>query len=167
MPENKNQHHDHRKTLLKWETLDFMPTPRGKLWYIVAGIVMGGLILYAFLSGSLTMAIAFIVVSVLFLIVEKRKPREVEVEITDMGVRYNGRFYPYNHINAFWIVYHPPYIRVLYLRLSNGRNFKYVKIELNHQNPKEVRDLLLQELPEIEGAQELPTDLIARILRLQ
>lgn len=167
MDKNKTKHDDAREVLLEWETLEFMPTPRGKTWYVVAGLVVAGLLAYAIHSQSWTMALAFIMLVVVFLITKRRQPRTVKVVITDMGVEYRGRFYPYHHINAFWMVYHPPYVRALYLRLSNGRNYKLLRIELYHQKPQEVRELLLRELPEIEGAQEPFSDLMSRILRLQ
>lgn len=167
MEKNQDKHQDHRTVLLEWKTPEFVPTPRGRTWYIVAGLVMGGFIAYAIFTGSITMAIVFIMVTVLFLLIEKKEPRIIKMTITDMGIRYNGMFYPYHHINAFWVVYHPPYIRVLYLRLNSGRRYRHVRIELDGQRPQDVRGLLLKEIPEIEGAQEPASDLIARILRLQ
>lgn len=167
MNKNKNIHHEHETALLEWETPEFVPTPRGKIWYTVAGLVLIFFVGYAFLSGNPTMAIVFIMLAIVFLITEKRQPRNVRVIITDMGVWYKGHYYPYHHINAFWLVYHPPYVRVLYLRLRVGKNLKRLKIEMNHQKPQIVRELLLKEVPEIEGAQEPMTDLLARILRFQ
>ena len=163
----EDQELDHRKTLFEWGTPSFVPLQRGKMWYIVAGLIMGAFIIYALLSGSFSMAIAFILIGILFMIVENRSPRRVQVRITDMGIEYDEKFYSYHHINAFWIVYHPPYIRSLYLRLSTGRTFSYVKIELDEQSPVVIRSLLLKEIPEIEGAGELTTDFLARILRIQ
>lgn len=167
MKKNQNKHQDHRTVLLEWETPEIASTPRGKTWYYVAGLVVTALVVYALVTDSITMAIVFVMIAVLFLLMEKKEPKMVNVIITDMGISYNGTFYPYHHINAFWMVYHPPYVRVLYLRLSNGRRYKILRIELDHQKPQEVRKLLLHEIPEIEGAQEPATDLIARILRLQ
>jgi hypothetical protein len=66
--QNKNKHKDHRTTLLEWETPEFVPIPRSKVWYIVAGVIMGALITYALFSGNLTIAIVFIMIVVLFLL---------------------------------------------------------------------------------------------------
>lgn len=167
MEQNQDTHLDHRTTLLEWEAPEFVPSHRGRTWYIVAGLVMSAFVVYALFTDSLTMAIVFILLAVVFLLVEKREPRTLRVVITDMGVQYNGQFYPYHHINAFWIVYHPPHVELLYLRLSNGRKYTNLRIELNRQKPQEIRQLLLDEIPEIEGAIEPMTDLLARILRLQ
>ena len=167
---NKKQTHQPQEThhpLLTWATLEFMPTPRGKTWYFAASALLMGLVLYGLLTGGLTMALVFILLAVLFIVIEKREPRAVEVIISDLGIHYKNQFYPYHHINAFWIVYHPPYVRVLYLRIRSGHHLKLLKIELNHQKPQAVRQILLKEIPEIEGANEPVSDILARVLRLQ
>jgi len=167
MEKNQDQHKDHRTVLLEWEAPEFVPTPRGKLWFIVAGLVLTALVVYALMTDSLTMAIVFVLLAVVFMLVEKKEPKMLKVTITDMGIKYKGKFYPYHHINAFWLVYHPPYVRALYLRLTLGRRYKHLRIELNGQKPQKVRALLLKEVPEIEGAEELTSDLLARGLKLR
>ncbi|MDH5596972.1 MAG: hypothetical protein OEY44_02615 [Candidatus Peregrinibacteria bacterium] len=165
--ENKKKTADHRKTLLEWDAPEFIPYRRGKVWYLVAGAIMGSFILYALFSGSITMALAFLMIMILFMIIERRKPRTMKVRITDMGVEYDGHFYSFHQINAFWIVYHPPLVQVLYLRVSEGKQLKNLKIELDEQDPVALRKLLIQEIPEMEGASELTVDMLARILRIQ
>lgn len=166
MEQNENKHKDHRTILLEWQTPEFVARARGKAWYLTAGLFLTGLVLYGIFSDNLTMAIVFIMLAVIFLMTDKKTARIVKVIISDMGVTYMGRFYPYHHINSFWLVYHPPYVQVLYLKISNGRQFKIIRIELDGQRPQEVRTLLLKEVPEIEGAQEPTSDLLARILKL-
>ena len=156
----------HDEVLLEWKTPEFIPMHRTKLWYIIAGIIMTGIIAYAFYSESITMAIVFILLAGIFMMTNKKEPRMIDVKISKLGVIYDKKFYHYHNINAFWVVYHPPYIRSLYLRIG-GKNFQYIKIELNHQNPVDVRNLLSKEIPEIEGAEERSIDMITRLLRLQ
>ncbi len=157
---------NHDKVLLEWKTPEFIPYPRTKTWYIVASIIVGGLLTYAILTGSITMFIAFAMIIVLFLLTHNKQPKILDVQITELGVRYGKDFYHYNAINSFWIVYHPPYVRSFYLRLG-GKSYKYVKIELNHQNPVELRKLIGKEVPEIEGMGERGFDIISRLLRIQ
>lgn len=156
----------HNEILLEWMTPEFMPMHRSKLWYVIAGFVMLGIIGYAVYSESITMAVVFILLAGTFMMTNKQKPRMIKVKISNLGIEYDKQFYHYHNINAFWIVYQPAYVRSLYLRIA-GKGFKYIKIELNHQNPVEVRDLLSKEIPEIEGAEERPIDIITRLLRLQ
>jgi len=157
---------NHNKTLLEWKTPEFIPVPRGPIWYLVASIIVIGLVVYAILTDSATMAIVFILLAGMFFMTHRRQPRIVDVRITKLGVFYDKTFYHYSAINAFWVVYHPPFVRVLYLRLG-GRSYRLIKIELNHQDPTEIRNLLAKEIPEVEGMEEHGFDMLARILRLQ
>lgn len=156
----------HDDILLQWRTPEFIPVERGKVWYMTASVIVISLVVYAIFTNSATMAIVFILLAGMFFMTHKRKPRIVDVMITKLGVVYDKKFYHYTAINSFWIVYHPPYVRVLYLRLG-GKTYRTVKIELNHQDPTEVRNLLSKELPELEGMDEHGFDMLARILRLQ
>ena len=157
---------NHDKVLLEWKTPEFLPYPRSKTWYIVASIIIGGLLTYAVLTGSITMFIAFTMIIVIFMLTHKKQPKILDAQITELGVRHGKNFYHYNTINSFWIVYSPPYVRSFYLRLG-GKSYTYVKIELNHQNPVELRNLIGKEVPEIEGMGERVFDIISRLLRIQ
>lgn len=167
MSQNQDIHHqDHRTILLEWDTPEFLPARRGKIWFISTGSVLIFLLIYAFLSANLTMAIVFILLAVIFILVEKREPKMVKMIITDMGIQYKDNFYPYHHINSFWLVYHPPYVQALYLKVRTGRTLRLLRVQMNGQKPQTIRELLLKEIPEIEGAQEPTSDLLARALKL-
>ena len=101
------------------------------------------------------------------MLIEHKHPRIVKVIVTDMGIEYDGTFYPFHHINAFWTVYHPPYVRAMYLRINVGKRFKIIRIELYDQSPVVIRETLIKEIPEIEGAEEPLMDTLTRLLRLQ
>ena len=161
-----NQDINHDKVLLEWKTPEFIPYPRTKTWYITASIIVFGLLMYAIFTGSITMLIAFVMIIILFLLTHNKQPKILDVQVTELGVKYGKDFYHYNTINSFWIVYHPPFVRIFYLRLGNGKSYKYVKIELNHQDPVKLRQLLGREIPEIEGMGERGFDIISRLLRL-
>jgi len=166
MEKDKNTHEDHRTTLMEWETPEFTSVPRGKLWYVVAVTILALIVVYGYFSDNLTMAIVFIMLAIVFTLMDRKESRIVRVVITDMGIQYRNAFYPYHHINSFWMVYHPPYVQVLYLKVRRGRKIEHLRIELNGQKPQIVRQLLLKEVPEIEGAQERTTDILARVLKL-
>jgi len=170
--ETKNQNDNeivntdaHNKTLLEWFTPEFIPYPRSITWYVVSGLVFIGLITYAVVTESITMSIVFTLIMALFYFTHNRTPLILDVKIQELGVSYGKKFLSYHAINGFWIVYHDPYIRRLYLR--SGKNFSdIIRIELNHQNPAEVRQFLSREIPEIQNMQEPAFDMLTRLLRL-
>jgi len=161
-----DQNENHNKTILKWETPEFIKYERGKTWHIAAGVIVLSLIAYGIISGSATMAIVFILLAGVFFMTQSHEPKIVDVKITELGIRYGKVFYPYNNISAFWVIYHPPYVRVLNIQTA-GKNKKRIKIELSEQNPVEIRRVLSKEIPEIEGGEETITDILIRLLRLQ
>lgn len=161
---NPDIHHD--DILLAWKTPEFIPVERSKTWYLIASIIVIALVAYAIFTNSATMAVVFVLLAGMYFMTHKKQPRIVDVMITKLGIFYDKQFYHYSTINAFWVIYHPPFVRVLYLRLG-GKLFKYIRIELNHQDPVEVRKLLSKEVPEMEGTEERPIDIFVRLLRLQ
>ncbi len=111
------------------------------------------------------MAIGLLSVVGIVALGHRKKPRMMEVKITELGIEYGGNTYAFHDIQAFWIIYKPPYTRSLYLRMGRKRSHT-LHIELNDQNPSEVRKLLIKELPEIEGATQPALDILSRLLRL-
>lgn len=153
-------------TLLGWKAPEFNDLKRGPLWHLIAGLIVAGLVFYGIQSDSVTTVIVFLVLIGVFLITHHKKPKQKTIRITDMGVHYGKEFYPYHHIQNFWVVYHPPYIHCLYLEIS-GKRKKIIRLQLNHQSPTPVRKLLAKELTEREGGGEPFFDAFSRILRLQ
>ncbi len=162
--ENENQ--ESNGVLLKWHSPEFLPHPREKRWLMLASVVLIGLIAYAIFTGSATMAIVFILLAGMYYLTHNQEPKLFDVAITELGIYVGETFYAYNNIGAFWIVYHPPFVSVLYLKIGS-KNAKTIRIELNEQNPVEVRKLLAKEVPEIEDQEESATDMLIRLMRLQ
>lgn len=156
---------EHNRLLLEWQAPEFIHHAKGRNWYLVSGIVMLILVAYALYTGSATMAIVFIVLTGVYILTHNQEPKMISVKITELGIYVGKQYQPYNMINAFWVVYNPPFVRTLNLRLAGKRGGR-IAIQLNDQNPVEVRKLLAKEVPEIEGQQEPLTDVLIRLMRL-
>ena len=161
-----DQNENHNKTLIQWEAPEFIKYERSTRWYIIAGIVILSLITYGIATGSASMAIVFILLGGVFFLTHNHEPKMMNVEVTELGIKYGQYFYAYNNIASFWILYHPPYVQTLNIQTA-GKGAKRIKIELNNQNPVELRKLLSKEVPEEEGGSESVTDGIIRLLKLQ
>src|SRR3989338_3551599 len=109
MPEtNLNQNTlEHDQVLMEWLTPEFMPYPRGATWFMIAGILVLSLISYAIFTGSATMAIVFILMGGAYVLTHNQDPKIIQVRITQLGIYVGDKYYPYNTINAFWIVFKP------------------------------------------------------------
>jgi hypothetical protein len=156
---------EHNRLLLEWQAPEFVKHEKGKTWYLVAGILTLCLIAYALYTGSATMAIVFIVLAGVYILTHNQQPKVVDIKITQLGLFVGEVFYPYNMVRAFWIVFHPPVVQTLNLRLAGKAGTK-ITIQLDSQNPVEVRALLAKEIPEVEGQQETMNEMLIRLLRL-
>jgi len=157
--------HTHDNTLLKWTALEYIKYNKGPVWTTIAGSLAAALIAYAILSGSWTMALAFLTLSLVYYIQHRQEPRSVTVEITEMGVKIAGQLYHWSHMRAFWILYEPPYVKTLHIRFVKKHKQDLV-VQLHNQSPIEVRKLLLAQIPEWEGKEEAPLDALIRAFKL-
>jgi len=155
----------HNKLLLQWRAPEFITHQRGKKWFLIMGVIVLLLIIYALATNSATMAIVFIVLAGVYYLTHNQEPRIIDIKITELGIYAGKTFYPYNMINSYWILYYPPYVHSLNLRLSN-KTLSRVVIQLDVQDPVEVRKTLAKEIPEIEGQDESMSEILIRLLRL-
>lgn len=161
----ENKEVAHNKVLLEWKTPEFITHPKGKSWFLIAGLLILVLIAYALFTGSATMTIVFIVLTGVYYLTHNQAPDIIDIQITELGIYVDKTFHPFNAISHFWIVYHPPYVQTLNFRIGQNR-FSKVTVQLNQQDPAEVRRALAREIPEVEGEGESMMDLLIRMLRL-
>ena len=81
-----------------------------------------------------------------------------------MGIHVDNMFFPYSHINAFWLIYQPPYVKTLNLSIHK-RIYSDVVIQLGNQNPNDLLEYLCGQIPELEGKNERFADVVLRLLR--
>ena len=65
-----------------------------------------------------TFSFAIIAFVVAYYFAHLEHPKDVEVKISNIGIKVGGRKYPYSRIKAFWLIYEPPYIKTLNIRVS-------------------------------------------------
>ena len=155
----------HNKIVFEWKAPEFISHQKGSRWFLISSVIILLLVIYALYTQSATMAIVFIVFAGVYYLTHNQQPKIIDVQIKELGISVDKKFYPYNFINSFWINYDPPYVRTLNLRLSD-KSFTKVTIQLDSQDPVEVRKTLAKEIPEVEGASESFGEILIRLLRL-
>ncbi len=88
----------------EWDFPEFVPYERGKWWYVIAGIVIAGFIVFAITTLNLLFGILVIMVSMVLFYLQNRHPKILNVKFTDMGMVIENLFYSYDEIRSFWIV---------------------------------------------------------------
>ena len=153
------------ETILQWEIPEFVKHHRTRAWYLVAGVIAGIFLIYALFTLNFLFAIIIMIGAVIVVVDDRRHPRLFDFRLTDRGAVIGPKFYPYKEMDRFWIIYEPPEVKNIYFSFKTiGRtNFT---VPLADANPLEVRDLLLDFIPEdLDQETESPTDSLRRILR--
>ena len=149
-----------------WETPEYIHHEKSNKWYMVAGGILILLVLIGVFTGSASMAIVFLLLGGVYYISHQQKPKQVHVIISELGIHFGHRYYPYNIIDSFWVLYQPPHLTTLNLKLSKGA-MRIISIELSEEiSPGDLRDYLLTQVPEQEGKEEGFIDAISRKFKL-
>jgi hypothetical protein len=154
------------RAVFYWETPEYRHHEKDKRWYIVAGAILLFFVLIGVLTGSASMAVVFLLLGGVYYITQQQKPRDVHVIISELGIHFAHRFYPYNIIDSFWVLYNPPHVTTLNIKLTKGA-MRIISIELaDDLSPGDVRDYLLTQIPEREGQEEGIVDALSRKFKL-
>lgn len=150
-----------------WIAPEYLQHQKGERWYLFAGIVAALFIFVAILQGNWTMALAIIAFGAVYYYIQNyHPPKEIEIKISEMGIKVGHKTYPFSHIKAFWFHYNPPFIKTLNIRVDKGHYFADLSIQLNNQDPVQLRQFLCSQISEWEGKDESFLDILLRLLRL-
>lgn len=153
-------------TLLRFLTKESVDHERGKTWFLIGGAfaILG--IVYGIWSDSLSFSILCILLVGIYTLNHKREAPEIEVSITDLGIRWGKHFFQYSQIKNFWILWLPGEMEHLHFAIHEGYFWKEITIPIFGQDPAQIRALLSYHIPEGEGKSERFTDFLARKLKL-
>ncbi len=165
MSKGHKNHKKHNKTLFEWVAPEYKTHDKGPIWTTMAGSLTAALVAYAILSGSWTMALAFMMLALVYYLQHRQTPSDITLKITELGIQVADILYPWNHMRAFWIIYEPPFVQTLHIKFAKRHQPELV-IQLADENPVMIRKLLLSQLPEWEGKEEAPLDILVRVLKL-
>ncbi len=138
---------------------------RGILWKILIFILILSAVLWGFYNDAWTFSVAIIAFVIVYYVVNLEHPKDVEIKISDIGIKVGSRKYSFNRIKAFWIIYDPPYTNTLNIRVL-GEMSTDITIQLGEQHPAPLREFLIGKIPELEGQSEKLSDIIFRIFKI-
>ncbi|MCT4617362.1 MAG: hypothetical protein N4A38_04090 [Candidatus Gracilibacteria bacterium] len=138
---------------------------RGQLWYITAGAIVIGFVLWGIISSLYIMSFVIILVTGLYIYVENNSEDEVEVIITSLGIKVDNNFYDYSKIRNFAVVYNRDQAQFLRLNL-NIKGIKTLELKLDNSIAGEVTDIMHNYAEEDEKAEYTMMDKLIRLLKL-
>lgn len=152
------------KVLVKWQGPDYEIYPKSRRWYMVAGLILSAIVVYAVLTNSPLTAIVFILIGIVGYMHLERDPQLTDFAISYDGVVVGNEVYEWDDIVSFWIFYDPPHTRVISLHMK-GKLMPYIHIPLHQIDPVEVREKMMDFVPELKQEQGM-VDVLERLLHM-
>jgi len=152
------------KNKLVWIADEFKAHQRDVGWY--AGLFLFGAILIAWglYTQNVITTILFVIMVFVIYILSHHEPSKVMVGISDRGITINHVFYPYANLKFFWIQ-NREHGQVLTVETKSFLN-RHLSIELEDENPNEVRLLLMPHIEEVKDYEENFIDFLIRNLKI-
>lgn len=151
--------------VISWTAPEYIKHEKSLFWKVCAVTFVAVFAAFGLMENAWTFSLAIIVFGVTYFIVHLEHPKRVEIKISPIGIKFGNRKYSYGKIKAFWIIYSPPHIKTLNIRV-HGEFLTDISIQLDGQNPALVREYLLSKIPEMEGKTESLGDAILRLLKI-
>lgn len=161
----KNSPSAYDEALIYWVAPETVIHVRGPLWKTVMGILVIAVVAWGIYDGSWTFSLVIGTFAIAHYLIHLEHPKATEIKISDIGIKVGTRKYSYSQIKAFWIIYEPPYVQTLNIRVQ-GKVNDDITIQLWHQSPSTVREFLMGKIPELEGQSEKLSDIFLRLFKI-
>jgi hypothetical protein len=168
MPKKQGEQQiDYGDEIIGWEVPEYEKHERTKAWYITASIIAVLLLLYSFWTANFLFAVIIIITSLVIILHDGQEPDMVRFSITDEGIIIGRKFYDYDEIKDFSIVYKPRQgVKNLYFEFKSALKHR-LSIPLRDMNPLLIRENLLKYLKEdLDRTDQPVSEGIARMLKL-
>jgi len=150
-------------TIFEWQAPDHIYRPKTVRWYIVFAAVCTAIVCLFITVANFTAAVAVAILSAMVYYVVQKKPRAVRYRILGSGIAVDNLLYPYPELESFNIVYQPGEVKSAIIR-TKRRLSPFLHLEIGDADPVEVRDVLLEYVPEDQNLEEPLVDILARRL---
>jgi hypothetical protein len=169
MPKNINREQVEVGTVVyEWDMKEYEKYTRGRTWYIAVAIITVLLLVYAFFTENITFALIIVLFGIILYLHELQEPITVAFAITDTGIVLGQKYYRYNELENFWIIYNAdiPEARKLYFTLGGYVKHR-LQVSLLDYDPRPIREYLNQFIVEdFEQEDEPLSDKMARLLKI-
>ena len=152
--------------LHEWEVDEYEQHDRPRRWYMVMGTAGAVLIIYALFTQNFLFALIIVLFAMVLFLQSHQTAPKVVIRVTDRGVGIQHRFYEYNELDNFFIIYQPPEIQTLFIDTKTSLRPR-LRLPLLDNDPNDLRFTLRQYMAEDTTAEEEPlSDRVARMWRI-
>lgn len=153
-------------TVITWRAPEFRELDRGSNWFMTAGIIAVMLVAWAIWQNAYPFAIVVILISGIYFLTHKDRPKEIDIALTSNGILADNKFYSFPEVENFWVIFKPEIdIKTLTITLKTGV-IREVTFQLGSQDPAEIRSFLSAHVYELQDRTENFVEKVIRVLKL-
>jgi hypothetical protein len=163
--EIKNTPTAYDNAVFSWIAPEYVMHDRGLTWkisMIALVVAVSALSLY---FEEFLLATVVVVFAAVYALIHLQHPRNVEIKISEVGIKVGFKKYTFSRIKAFWFIYEPPFVETLNLRVDGSFSGE-ITIQLAGMDPSLVREFLINKIPELEGKTESFPDILIRLFKI-
>jgi hypothetical protein len=143
----------------EWEALEYHHIEKTSDWFWGLGLLaIVSIGISIFFSNILFAAVILLGAGTVALF-GARPPHMMHFSVTARGITIGKNLYPYGTLDSFWVV-DDPHTHPQLLVKSKQLLMPLIVIPITHVNPSDIRDRLLDELPEEEHHEPLSEKLL-------
>jgi hypothetical protein len=139
-------------TIISWQAPEFRHYHKSAAWYITLAVIVVAIIAFQLVQKDIFGAVSIFIVALFVAIFSRQKPQIVNIALTSKGLYVGDNHIPYKAIRHFWVVHNQNH-KTLNLETTTYLN-RTVVLELEDQDPEQVRQILVELLPEHESTEE-------------
>jgi hypothetical protein len=157
-----------QENIINWKIPEYDSPQKNKRWYIIAIVVILAILTYSVMTANYLFTFIMLIGSIMLFYFDQREAPMIDFILEEEGVVIGTKFYDYDEIKNFSIVYKPKEdIKNIYLTFNNNLRNR-IAIPLIDKDPLIVRRYMLQYLDEdLDRNHEPVSESIAKILKLQ
>lgn len=166
MPEEPKQEQEivenpQNEPLKEWQAPEFVKYEKSPA-IAAAGLVLIALMLAgAIVTKNLFFGVFIVLAAFVLYLYSGKEPKKVNFAISKTGVWVGAQFHPFVDFKSFWIFDEPETDLKEISFVSKKTFLRPLRVPLENQNPKKIKEILLQFLPE-EKQQESLGDFLSR-----
>ncbi len=162
MPETN----DRGQKLATWKFPEHQARQRGKAWHVFFFLIGGAAMIWSLFTANFLFLMIILIAWTVIYVSGRRKPQMLQFTILEDGLLVNNKFYPFDDIEKFWVIYKPPHSKYVYFHFKTFWKPELV-IPLERAQPTKVREILLDYLKEdISKEDENISETISREYKL-
>lgn len=138
---------------------------KSQLWYIVAFSIVIWLAIWGFTTKQYAMSFVVILIAGMYIYTENNTEDEIEIWVTDLGIKVWDSFYDYSKIESYNMIYDGDLAKTLRLKLKT-KGLGFLELEINNELASSLNDILPNYIEEDENSELTFVEKLIKILNL-